>query len=205
MQDDRNKRFVELSDTAKARILDPALEQFVEKGFERASLNTILEHAKMSKGQAYYYFKDKADLFFRVCERELLPLSQLIAFDPSRRVEDVDFWRWVQETMETVTNYFLEHPKAAALGHVAYESRASNGAYLKLLDVAEFEFNAIVSHGRKVGAIRSDLPDELLSSVLLSVTFELDRWSAANLKRLNNDEREKLKIASINMLKNMVK
>jgi AcrR family transcriptional regulator len=37
-------------------------QEFANYGFEDASINRILENAKMSKGAAYYYFEDKADL-----------------------------------------------------------------------------------------------------------------------------------------------
>ncbi|MEZ5267744.1 MAG: helix-turn-helix domain-containing protein [Microthrixaceae bacterium] len=52
--------------SAALRLLDPAEEEFAREGFEAASLNQILASAQMSKGQAYHYIADKADLYAAV-------------------------------------------------------------------------------------------------------------------------------------------
>ena len=44
-------------------LLEAALEEFGSCGYAQASLNTILHAAQMSKGQFYYHFKHKADLY----------------------------------------------------------------------------------------------------------------------------------------------
>src|SRR5258708_9394199 len=56
-------RFGKLTQERRERVLDVAAQEFGDYGFEDASINRILENAKMSKGAAYYYFEDKADLF----------------------------------------------------------------------------------------------------------------------------------------------
>src|SRR5258708_31869284 len=57
------ERFEKLAPAKRERILEVAAQEFAAKGFEGASVNRILERAQMSKGAAYYYFADKADLF----------------------------------------------------------------------------------------------------------------------------------------------
>src|SRR5258708_33852499 len=56
-------RFGKLTQERRERVLDVAAQEFADYGFEDASINRILENAKMGKGAAYYYFEDKADLF----------------------------------------------------------------------------------------------------------------------------------------------
>src|SRR5260370_7752585 len=56
-------RFDKLTQERRERVLDVAAQEFAYYGCEDASINRILENAKMSKGAAYYYFEDKADLF----------------------------------------------------------------------------------------------------------------------------------------------
>src|SRR5260221_3577930 len=57
------ERFEKLAPAKRERILEAAAQEFAANGFEGASVNRILERAQMSKGAAYYYFADKADLF----------------------------------------------------------------------------------------------------------------------------------------------
>src|SRR5260221_3490175 len=57
------ERFEKLAPAKRERILEVAAQEFAANGFEGGSINRILERAQMSKGAAYYYFADKADLF----------------------------------------------------------------------------------------------------------------------------------------------
>lgn len=47
----------------QGRIVDAALVEFGEKGFERASTNAIVERAGIGKGMLFYYFGSKTELF----------------------------------------------------------------------------------------------------------------------------------------------
>ena len=55
-------------DDIRQRIVDAARDEFLEKGFERASVRTITAKAKTAKSNLYNYFKDKNDLFCSVLE-----------------------------------------------------------------------------------------------------------------------------------------
>ena len=55
-------------DEIRQRIIDVAREEFLDKGFEKASIRTITSKAKTAKSNLYNYFKDKDDLFHAVLE-----------------------------------------------------------------------------------------------------------------------------------------
>jgi len=48
------------------RILDGALSEFAEKGYARASLNSLVAQLGIAKGSIFQYFHDKAGLFSHV-------------------------------------------------------------------------------------------------------------------------------------------
>lgn len=50
----------------KARLLQCAKEEFMEKGFAGASLRSICRKADVTTGALYFFFKDKDDLFCQV-------------------------------------------------------------------------------------------------------------------------------------------
>ena len=62
------KRFADLEDGRRERILTAAAEEFAGRGYEAASVNRIIAAAGISKGSLYYYFDDKEDLFITVVE-----------------------------------------------------------------------------------------------------------------------------------------
>ena len=47
-------------------IMNSSLQLFAENGFEHTSIDSIAQHAKISKGLIYNYFKDKDDLLHQI-------------------------------------------------------------------------------------------------------------------------------------------
>jgi len=47
----------------RQELIDAAIKEFGEKGYENASLNNILKEARISKGTFYYHFDNKEDLY----------------------------------------------------------------------------------------------------------------------------------------------
>ncbi|QFF97549.1 TetR/AcrR family transcriptional regulator [Psychrobacillus glaciei] len=62
------KRFENLDVKKQKRIIDAALNEFKEKGFDQASTNQIVKKAGIGKGMLFYYFKTKQDLYLYLIE-----------------------------------------------------------------------------------------------------------------------------------------
>ncbi len=54
--------FLNLTVDEQTKIIDAALDEFADKDFEAASLNSIIAKAGISKGSMYHYFANKEDL-----------------------------------------------------------------------------------------------------------------------------------------------
>jgi AcrR family transcriptional regulator len=50
----------------KQLIMDSALLLFAENGYDRTSIGSIAQHAEMSQGLLYTYFKNKDDLLYQI-------------------------------------------------------------------------------------------------------------------------------------------
>ena len=61
-------RFLNLPNEEKERVLGISKTQFATNGYDATSLNLLLKELKISKGQFYYWFEDKADLFFTIMQ-----------------------------------------------------------------------------------------------------------------------------------------
>lgn len=55
--------FLNLSEEKRRTIVDAAVEEFAEYGFESSSINRIVANSGISKGSFYQYFEDKLDVF----------------------------------------------------------------------------------------------------------------------------------------------
>lgn len=58
--------FLQYDDARKNRILEAALVEFANKGYRKASTNTIVREAKVSKGLLFHYFISKKELYIRL-------------------------------------------------------------------------------------------------------------------------------------------
>jgi len=58
-----SSRFERLAAAKQKRILDAALKEFAQNGFEKASTNKIVENAGISKGSLFNYFHSKKNLY----------------------------------------------------------------------------------------------------------------------------------------------
>lgn len=55
----------------RERILQAAVQRFVEKGFHRTTIQDICDAAELSKGALYLYFKSKEDLLAAVVDQSI--------------------------------------------------------------------------------------------------------------------------------------
>ena len=53
---------------SRQRILEAAMQEFSERGYEGASLNTVCSEHSISKGIIYHYFRDKNELYLLCVE-----------------------------------------------------------------------------------------------------------------------------------------
>lgn len=101
-------KFEALSDEKKKLIMNAAMTEFVKGGYDKASVNNIVEAAGISKGSLFYYFSSKKKLYlylFEHCEDMIISnarehLSQ----------DNTDFIRRMMDTMIGNTNLLKEYP-----------------------------------------------------------------------------------------------
>ena len=87
---DSEYRFVRPSKRAEGNPLlhmdelyEAALDEFSEKSYDEASLNSIIKTAGLNKGRFYYWFSDKMDLY--ICMIDRISRSKLEHFEAGTR------------------------------------------------------------------------------------------------------------------------
>lgn len=87
----------------RAQILKGAMKEFMEKGFDAASMNEICRAAGVSKGTIYVYFADKVELFEALIaeerERMFVGLEALLEGDLPLREKLICFGRRAAEIL----------------------------------------------------------------------------------------------------------
>lgn len=59
-------------------IIQKAQIEFIEKGFQQVSMRSIAKRLGCSHGAIYYYFKNKAELFYAIVEDDFTKLINLL-------------------------------------------------------------------------------------------------------------------------------
>lgn len=173
-------RFHRLPAAQQERILAAALEEFSEHGFARASLNRIIAAAGISKGALYYCFDGKEDLYAHVIRDQL---ERLIAQDgPLPSLEDTDaegFWATLEQLYLQLMRRLIANPRLSALLR-DWLSGAGAPALGRAQREAEHEMMPwlvrTIDAGQRVGAVRGDVPRELLLAVAMGMGQAMDVW-----------------------------
>jgi AcrR family transcriptional regulator len=92
----------------RSRLLEAAESVFVERGIAAATIDEITARAGVAKGTFYLYFKSKDDLVAAL-QRRLWAGHVAIATAAADEAATGDWWATVDELIEQVIDYDLEH------------------------------------------------------------------------------------------------
>ncbi len=173
-------RFHRLSAAQQSTILDAALREFAAHGFAAASLNRIIETAGVSKGAMYYYFDGKDDLYADVIRRQLERVIERVgpADAPDESGPDA-FWAAIERFYAQTMQLLGATPETATLLRDWLTGTASPSLRAAQHDaeVAMLPWLArTIAAGQRAGAIRTDLPDDLLVALALGLGQAMDTW-----------------------------
>ncbi|MEW5914372.1 MAG: TetR/AcrR family transcriptional regulator [Thermodesulfobacteriota bacterium] len=171
--------FQNLSADKQERILDEALSEFADKGYARASVNSLVSRLGIAKGSIFQYFRDKPGLFQHVFDFAVGRVK-----DHLRRVRDQsrgqDVFVRIQESLLAGLALIEDNPRLFQLylrivfeGDVPFRGRllASIRLFSRdyLLD--------LLREGVAAGQLRPDLDLELAAFV---VDAALERFLMAS-------------------------
>ena len=187
-------RFANLDLDTRHRILETAAEEFASRGFEGVSLNQLIDRLGMSKGSFYYYFDDKADLFTTVADLAwaiVLPVEQL---DLETFNADT-YWPSLEALMQEARSRIRANPWLVGFTRMMYDPPEIAGVRESLaekFDEARQWQAELIRRGQNLGAVRDDLPVELLQALLVGADEAGDRWFVSNWENLEEKEIERL-------------
>jgi AcrR family transcriptional regulator len=176
------RKFQELSAERRARILIVAAGEFAKNGFHGTSYNQLLAKAGVGKGSAYHYFSDKADLFVTlVADRHGAFLARFAHL--AEPTQSAQFWRFVTRLNLEGMRFMIEDPTSAALlRRLATEGPGVDLVHSKrVLADLDGHYRGLLLLGQRLGAVRTDLPVELLAGLGRTVGATFDRWIFSEL------------------------
>jgi AcrR family transcriptional regulator len=150
-------------------ILDAAMEVFIGKGYQVATIDDIASRCQLSVGALYRYFRNKGDIMVTLVETRLGRAPELFA----RMTElIVDPWERLERCVELFTSALLvRHPGTGRLLLVTLAEAVQDGEVRRGL---QSRFGGLVSYleriikdGTDQGVFRPDVDAVALATILL--------------------------------------
>jgi AcrR family transcriptional regulator len=187
-------RYESIEKSLKTRILDVSKEEFSTHGFEGASYNKIIQKIGISKGSMYYYFENKEDLFITCFLDAFAHARGRFGFDYTSFPlgDDVQtYWHSIKMISSKQWSGVLQHPLLMSLMRQLVSLGTNHPIFRKLNaeceGLSEYgDIMAILEHGVKIGAIRDDVP----LNVLVRMNTEYEAWLMQEMQeqRLNEQQ-----------------
>lgn len=163
------KTFQNVEPEKQQQILNAALQEFTEKGFDQASTNQIVKAAGIGKGMLFYYFTNKKSLYeylidycIDVIEEEYLEVIDYSAQDLFQRIKSFSEIKW---------KFMIKHPRAINfIGSLFLKSIENLEPELKArFDALQEKWYSILYDGIDLSLFREDIDAKK--------AFELIQWA----------------------------
>jgi AcrR family transcriptional regulator len=163
-------------------LLAAAAEEFARQGWEGASVNRVIERSGLSKGVVYYYFEDKDDLYATALQEAIRLVAQAVGDLPPIEGPE-QFWQANADLYGRVLEFLRREPTLVGLARSfirAGTALRGSGPVAVLYQQMRAWFRDLLREGQRVGAVRTDLPLDLLDEIFNGMGEATDVWVVAN-------------------------
>ncbi len=156
-------------------IIRSAVKEFAQHSYHEASFNRIIKNAKLGKGTMYYYFRSKEDLFMTIIkgiEQGLLSVFK----DYEQRQHENDFWQAQTELIRRIFDFSKAQPMIFRFIRQNLLKPSAPNPAEPITQRAENWLKVVVAKGQREGMVRSDLPEDLILSLVWANIDAASAW-----------------------------
>jgi AcrR family transcriptional regulator len=175
------RSFLLLPEQRRTAILEIAADEFAKHGFRNTSYNQLLARAGLGKGSAYHYFEDKRDLFLTVASACYTRFFDGLAAVPAPASAE-EFWVYVERINLLGLEFMQRDPTSAKVLRAVRDERVL-GEVLASAELSlslEAHYIELVKLGQALGAVRDDVPFQLIVELAQALSSTFDTWFVAN-------------------------
>ena len=190
--------FLNLTSEEKQKIIDAALDEFADKDFEAASLNSIIAKAGISKGSMYHYFDNKEDLYLYLINKTMkqkeIFLKEALA-QAGKPLTEMSFFENLEFQMLASVDFAVQHYRKHQLG-IRLQNMAEGSLKERLIGDLNMAFEGyienMVDEAMRAGEIRNDFDSDFVIRILkFTLMHFVDIYPDS--KNLSADDSEALK------------
>ena len=148
----------------KRRIINSAMKEFGEKGFDVASTNNIVKAAGISKGLLFHYFPTKKDLYDYV--EDFTFTTMVTRMKETQDEWDSDLINRILQITKIKMGVISEYPDLYEFGVQMYSNKKIEDI-MKLIDKYDMQlYTTVFSNGIDLSQFREGLDPELTRATI---------------------------------------
>lgn len=153
----------------REELINAALIEFGDNGYEQASLNNILREAGISKGTFYYHFKNKEELYFYLID--ILIKEKTDYFNKNIKPEDLnkDIFTLLKKMIRVGIEFAHYRPEIDRFS-ATYLKDINSPIFQKIREKYDFKdndyFDSLIDKAYEKGELRDDLPKAFIKNMI---------------------------------------
>ncbi|MDM5329601.1 TetR/AcrR family transcriptional regulator [Neobacillus sp. CF12] len=171
-------KFMSLDSEKQNRIINAAIKEFAQKGYDSASTNEIVKEAGISKGLLFHYFQSKKQLFFFLFDY----CYNLVADEFYKKVDltERDFFKRIRQSVHIKMDLQTKYPEILTFIQEAFMQDSPE--IKDEFDKKKQELNAvnirIIYDGIDLSKFREDVD---VQKILKVITWTFEKMSDEEL------------------------
>ncbi|MCT4544376.1 MAG: TetR/AcrR family transcriptional regulator [Vallitalea sp.] len=155
--------FEKISEERKQKIINEAIKEFAENGYNASNINTIAKKAEISIGSMYSYFASKEDLFLTIVDECFHVLESVLY---SINLEDGNIFDILENLLRASRYYAIKYPEFNQIYlDVTTQalSKFSNKLSHKLEEITANKYMEIITRAKEQKLIDINIDDKIVS------------------------------------------
>ena len=181
-----------MSEEKRQLIEKEAIREFAAFGYDKASINRIVDNCQIAKGSFYQYFEDKKDLFLylvkRVNEKKLEYISPVF-----QNPEQFDFFTLIRELFISGLKFAANNPEITLMGNWLFKSK-DHPIYNEVVSVglqnAQNVYTDLLKLAISRNEIRDDIDLDFVSYTISAMNVSVVEYYFQNIKGEEPDIRK---------------
>ncbi|MFH1147041.1 MAG: TetR/AcrR family transcriptional regulator [Pseudomonadota bacterium] len=167
--------FFNLPADKQQRVIDVAVQEFSERGYQQASINSMVSRLNIAKGSIYQYFENKKGLFLFIFDQAIsLVRKRLKAV--KKNTEGEDFFLRIRKSLLAGKEFIDKHPALYRVYlRILFERDSPlREDLLQTIRLFSHEYlAALLEEGQNRGEVRKELDPKMAVFVVDAI---LDRF-----------------------------
>jgi Transcriptional regulator len=163
----------------KNELMDAALDEFISKSYDEASLNNIIKNAGISKGTFYYHFQDKQALYLSLLQMTADSKIEFLERKLKDRVhnKDLNLFDNLKLQVRFGLEFAREYPRHSLFGLMFQREKGKDiyqVAMNMLDDTSDHYFESMLERAAEKGDFRDGVTPQFAKKMMMYLLYRWD-------------------------------